>query len=64
MKKARQLVLARTMTTKYHLSPFPQMLLGDYLQEEVTPTTLANALAEELDHHKDHLDTVFKILQK
>ncbi|PZC81373.1 hypothetical protein B5X24_HaOG212825 [Helicoverpa armigera] len=42
----------------------PKILLRDYLQEEVTPTTLANALAEELDHHKDHLDTVFKILNK
>ncbi|CAH1639945.1 unnamed protein product [Spodoptera littoralis] len=42
----------------------PKILLRDYLQEEVTPTTLANALAEELDYHKDHLDTVLKVINK
>ncbi|KAJ0182291.1 hypothetical protein K1T71_001660 [Dendrolimus kikuchii] len=42
----------------------PQILLRDYLDTEITPTTLANALAEELDYHKDHLDTVFKFVDK
>ncbi|CAB3256274.1 unnamed protein product [Arctia plantaginis] len=39
----------------------PQVLLRDYLDTEITPNKLANALAEELDYHKDHLDTVFKM---
>lgn len=41
-----------------------QMLLRDYLDTEITPNTLAMALTEELDYHKDHLDTVFKITDK
>ncbi|XP_059050987.1 mitochondrial intermediate peptidase [Achroia grisella] len=42
----------------------PQVLLRDYLDTDVTPDILANALAEELDYHKDHLDTVFKMTDK
>ncbi|XP_060805373.1 mitochondrial intermediate peptidase [Amyelois transitella] len=42
----------------------PQKLLRNYLDMEITPNTLANALADELDYHKDHLDTVFKITDK
>ncbi|XP_045781249.1 mitochondrial intermediate peptidase [Maniola jurtina] len=42
----------------------PQILLRDYLETEITPHTLAMALTEELDYHKDHLDTVFKIADK
>ncbi|KAM3967653.1 LOW QUALITY PROTEIN: mitochondrial intermediate peptidase [Aphomia sociella] len=42
----------------------PQVLLRDYLGTEITPQTLANALAEELDYHKDHLNTVFKMTNK
>ncbi|XP_046959295.1 mitochondrial intermediate peptidase [Vanessa cardui] len=42
----------------------PQILLRDYLETEITPNTLAMALTEELDYHKDHLDTVFKIVDK
>ncbi|KAG7310386.1 hypothetical protein JYU34_003159 [Plutella xylostella] len=39
----------------------PQVLLRDYLDTEITPEKLANALAEELDYHRDHLQAVFKI---
>ncbi|XP_048489298.1 mitochondrial intermediate peptidase [Plutella xylostella] len=39
----------------------PQVLLRDYLDTEITPDKLANALAEELDYHRDHLQAVFKI---
>ncbi|XP_061709331.1 mitochondrial intermediate peptidase [Cydia pomonella] len=42
----------------------PQEILGEYLGSEMTPKTLAMALIEELDYHKDHLDTVFKIAEK
>ncbi|CAH2218595.1 jg13585 [Pararge aegeria aegeria] len=42
----------------------PQILLRDYLETEITPHTLAMALTEELDYHKDHLDTVFKVAAK
>ncbi|XP_053610840.1 mitochondrial intermediate peptidase [Plodia interpunctella] len=42
----------------------PQKLLREYLDTEITPNTLANALADELDYHKDHLDTVFKMTDK
>ncbi|XP_049882369.1 mitochondrial intermediate peptidase [Pectinophora gossypiella] len=42
----------------------PQMLLRDYLDTEITPNTLAMALTEELDYHKDHLDSVFNIALK
>ncbi|CAH2102131.1 unnamed protein product [Euphydryas editha] len=42
----------------------PQILLRNYLDTEITPNTLAMALIEELDYHKDHLDTVFKITDK
>lgn len=42
----------------------PQILLREYLGTDVTPNTLATALAEELDYHKDHLDTVFKMTNK
>ncbi|XP_047984865.1 LOW QUALITY PROTEIN: mitochondrial intermediate peptidase [Leguminivora glycinivorella] len=42
----------------------PQEILGEYLGTEMTPNTLAMALIEELDYHKDHLDTVFKIADK
>ncbi|OWR42103.1 mitochondrial intermediate peptidase [Danaus plexippus plexippus] len=42
----------------------PQILLKDYLETEITPHTLAMALTEELDYHKDYLDTVFKIADK
>ncbi|XP_030031748.2 mitochondrial intermediate peptidase isoform X1 [Manduca sexta] len=42
----------------------PQILLREYLDTEITPEALANALAEELDYRKDHLDTVFKIADK
>ncbi|XP_063375511.1 mitochondrial intermediate peptidase [Cydia amplana] len=42
----------------------PQEILGEYLGTEMTPNTLAMALIEELDYHKDHLDTVFKIAEK
>ncbi|XP_063616316.1 mitochondrial intermediate peptidase [Cydia splendana] len=42
----------------------PQEILGEYLGTEMTPNTLAMALIEELDYHKDHLDTVFKIAAK
>lgn len=40
------------------------MLLREYLDEEITPNKLATALAEELDYHKDQLDTVFRMLDK
>ncbi|KAH9628413.1 hypothetical protein HF086_015943 [Spodoptera exigua] len=58
-------VLQRVQKQYYGL-PYVEntILLRDYLQEEVTPTTLANALAEELDYHKDHLDTVLKVINK
>ncbi|KAL0901186.1 hypothetical protein ABMA27_006493 [Loxostege sticticalis] len=42
----------------------PQVLLTEYLGTEITPNSLASALAEELDYHKDHLDTVLKIINK
>ncbi|XP_073957719.1 mitochondrial intermediate peptidase [Choristoneura fumiferana] len=42
----------------------PQVLLREYLGTEVTPNKLAMALIEELDYHKDHLDSVFKIAEK
>ncbi|XP_026739232.1 mitochondrial intermediate peptidase [Trichoplusia ni] len=42
----------------------PKMLLREYLDEEITPNKLATALAEELDYHKDQLDTVFRMLDK
>lgn len=42
----------------------PQVLLKDYLEMEITPQTLASALIDELDCHKDHLDTVLKILDR
>ncbi|KAI5645048.1 peptidase family m3 domain-containing protein [Phthorimaea operculella] len=37
----------------------PQVLLREYLGTDITPNTLAMALAEELDYHKDHLNDVF-----
>ncbi|KAI8438912.1 hypothetical protein MSG28_011240 [Choristoneura fumiferana] len=40
------------------------VLLREYLGTEVTPNKLAMALIEELDYHKDHLDSVFKIAEK
>ncbi|XP_026319836.1 mitochondrial intermediate peptidase [Hyposmocoma kahamanoa] len=39
----------------------PQKLLREYLGTEITPNTLALALAEELDYHKEHLNTIFKV---
>ncbi|CAF4875243.1 unnamed protein product [Pieris macdunnoughi] len=42
----------------------PKILLGDYLGTEMTPRALATALTDELDYHKDHLDTVFKVMDK
>lgn len=42
----------------------PQILLREYLDMEITPTNLANALAEELDYHREHLDRVIKIMEK
>lgn len=41
-----------------------QVLLRDYLGTEMTPRALAKALIDELDYHRDHLDTVFKIMDK
>ncbi|XP_045538186.1 mitochondrial intermediate peptidase [Papilio machaon] len=42
----------------------PQKLLRDYLGMEITPKALATALTDELDHHKDNLDRVFRISEK
>ncbi|XP_041975580.1 mitochondrial intermediate peptidase [Aricia agestis] len=42
----------------------PRELLQDYLDMEITPETMANALTEELDYQKDQLDTIFKVAAK
>ncbi|RVE42298.1 hypothetical protein evm_013063 [Chilo suppressalis] len=42
----------------------PQVLLQDYLGCEITPHSLAAALADELDCHRDHLNTVLNMLDK
>ncbi|CAG4954059.1 unnamed protein product [Colias eurytheme] len=42
----------------------PQILLRDYLGMDITPRAMASALIDELDYHKDHLDTLLKTLEK
>ncbi|KAL4716868.1 hypothetical protein ACJJTC_012679 [Scirpophaga incertulas] len=42
----------------------PKELLENYLGTEISPNSLAAALAEELDYHKDHLATVLNMINK
>lgn len=45
---------------KHGGSLHPRLILNTYLGTELTPKFLADALADELDHHKEQIDEVLK----